>query len=350
MQKERWIALNRNQRKEVTEKNFRPALWDRYFDFVEKGGDRTIDQQFKEFYEMSSHLKRRANKSPPHPLVLPPTPPLLLQPPPPPQQQQQQQQTERPAAAASAAADSAAAGSSSSCGGCPRCSGRPAPNSAPGGGSGTVSDSEESGKVITREQCLLDDLSPEGLVKLQNGYTDPGHRFNKDWKTSQSQKAQGGERRVKQAATPEDIDKTDAIPFHRFFPSTANELGNETAWLISVWAELKEALTDAKQGRIIADEAMERLLNDIGVVVEKHEQEARAKGETEAESAEKREGRMALLVMRVASKVLRCLPTAPVSVSPKIHCLYRCLTALASYHLPFCADPLGLLQALSYIC
>jgi hypothetical protein len=29
MQKERWIALNRNQRKEVTEKNFSPALWDR---------------------------------------------------------------------------------------------------------------------------------------------------------------------------------------------------------------------------------------------------------------------------------------------------------------------------------
>ena len=63
MQKERWIALNRNQRKEVTEKNFRPALWDRYFEFVEKGGDRTIDQQFKEFYKMSSHhdQKRRAN-------------------------------------------------------------------------------------------------------------------------------------------------------------------------------------------------------------------------------------------------------------------------------------------------
>jgi hypothetical protein len=114
MQKERWIALNRNQRKEVTEKNFRPALWDRYFDFVEKGGDRTVDQQFKEFYQMPPHIKRKANKSPPHPLVLPPTPPLLLQPPPPPQQQQQQQQTERPAAAASAAADSAAAGSSSS--------------------------------------------------------------------------------------------------------------------------------------------------------------------------------------------------------------------------------------------
>jgi hypothetical protein len=197
---------------------------------------------------------------------------------------------------------------------------------------------------------LLDDLSPEGLVKLQNGYTDPGHRFNKDWKTSQSQKAQGGERRVKQAATPEDIDKTDAIPFHRFFPSTAKELGNETACLISVWLELKEALTDAKQGSIIAAEAMKGLLNDIVMVVEKHEQEARAKGETEAESAEKREGRMALLVMRVASKVLRCLPTAPVSVSPKLQGLHRCLTALASYHLPFCADPLGLLQALSYIC
>jgi hypothetical protein len=196
---------------------------------------------------------------------------------------------------------------------------------------------------------LLDDLPLEGRVKLQNDYTDPGRRFNKDWKTSQSLKAQSGERRVKLAATPEDIDKTNAIPFHRLFPSTAKELGNETACLISVWEELKQALTDAKQGSILADPAMERLLNDIVVVVEKHEQEARAKGESEAESAEKREGRMALLVMRVAGKALRCLPAAPVSVSPTLHGLHRCLTALASYHLPFCADPLGLLQALSYI-
>ncbi len=50
-----------------------------------------------------------------------------------------------------------------------------------------------------------------------------------------------------------------------------------------MWAELKQALTDAKQGSIIAGEAMEGLLNDIVVVVEKHEQEAQAKGESEAE-------------------------------------------------------------------
>ena len=59
MQKERWIAFNRNQRKEVTGQNFRLAFWDRYFDFVENGGDRTVDQQFKEFYQSNNNTRCR---------------------------------------------------------------------------------------------------------------------------------------------------------------------------------------------------------------------------------------------------------------------------------------------------
>lgn len=185
---------------------------------------------------------------------------------------QPEQPQQRAAAATTTAAASAAAGASSS-----------------------------AASILPAERCL-DALSPEQRAQLQNGYRED--KFNKNWKASQMLKAQSRERTVKQNASPADIAGYRDLTHLSKFPTDPSQL-REGVCLITVWPELGAAWlegVDLLQGPGLVPEALAQLFEEIDRVVD---EEAQGNGESKQENGDRRNGRRALLVMRVAGQTLR---------------------------------------------